>query len=384
MIAKSLRGIAAAFLIGTAAVAAATLSTVGVAEAAGVRSAVGKPLQEAIELAKAGKGSAALAKVKEAEGVSGLTAAEQQAIGQTKEYVATKTGNFSGGVTNATTAKAKFAADYNAGRYHDVIATDADLLRKYGAFDGQSQLIVAQAYYLSRDYSGAMRYLNGLGDSDAVLSLKMAVAAKLGDGGVQGDVAEKLVLKGQVKFWPYLLSAADNTHGLTDHQSLDIYRVRLLLGQMRSADDYSNATQLAILLGLPQEAAAIQQKGFDAKVLSGQRQQRLLDQAKTLAAQQVAQMPALVKQAQAAKTGDALVKLGEVYWASGHYDDAVTAIQSGIAKGVKDADDAQVRLGLAYMGQKKTSQALRAFNSVKADPKAKMDARLWSVYARTH
>ena len=70
MIANSMRGLAAALLIGTATVAAAGMSTVGVAQAAGVRSAVGKPLQEAISLAKAGNGSAALAKVQRGRSMS--------------------------------------------------------------------------------------------------------------------------------------------------------------------------------------------------------------------------------------------------------------------------------------------------------------------------
>lgn len=384
MISKSLRGIAAAFLIGTAAVSAISLSAAGVAEAAGVRPEVGKPLQDAIGLAKDGKGSAALAKVKQAEDVSNLTGAEKQAIAQTQEYVSAKTGNFSGGVTNATTAKAKFAADYNAGRYRDVVATDADLLKKYGVLDFQNQLVVAQAYYLMRDYSSALRYLNGLGDSDSVLSLKLNIASKLGDARTQSEVAERLVLKGQSKYWPYLLSAADNTPGLTDPQKFDIYRIRLLTGQMRNAEDYSEATQLAILLDLPQEGLAIQQKGFDDKLLSGERQQRLLDQAKKLAAAQAAQLPALVKKAQAGKTGDDLVKLGGIYRSMGRYDDAVGSIEAGIAKGVKNPDDAQVRLGWAYLGAKKTAQAMRAFNSVKSDEKARVDARLLSVYARSH
>lgn len=384
MISKSLRGIAAALLIGTAAVSAISLSAVGVAEAAGVRPEVGKPLQDAISLAKDGKGSAALAKVKQAENVSNLTSAEKQAIAQTQEYVSAKTGNFSGGVTNATTAKAKFAADYNAGRYRDVVATDADLLKKYGVLDFQNQLVVAQAYYLMRDYSSALRYLNGLGDSDSVLSLKLNIASKLGDARTQSEVAERLVLKGQSKYWPYLLSAADNTPGLSDPQKFDIYRIRLLTGQMRNAEDYSEATQLAILLDLPQEGLAIQQKGFDDKLLSGERQQRLLDQAKKLAAAQAAQLPALVKKAQAGKTGDDLVKLGGIYRSMGRYDDAVSSIEAGIAKGVKNPDDAQVRLGWAYLGAKKTAQAMRAFNSVKSDEKARVDARLLSVYARSH
>lgn len=384
MISKSLRGIATALLIGTAAVSAISLSAVGVAEAAGVRPEVGKPLQEAIGLAKDGKGSAALAKVKQAENVSNLTAAEKQTIAQTREYVSAKTGNFSGGVTNATTAKAKFAADYNAGRYRDVVSTDAELLKKYGSLDFQSQLIVAQAYYLLRDYSSALRYLNGLGDGDTVLSLKLNIASRLGDARTQSEVAERLVLKGQPRYWPYLLSAAGNTPGLTDPQRFDIYRIRLLTGQMRNAGDYSDATQLAILLDLPREGLAIQQKGFDGKLLSGERQQRLLDQAKKLTAAQAAQLPAFVKQAQAAKTGDALVKLGGIYRSMGRYDDAIGTIEAGIAKGVKDPDDAQIRLGLAYLDAKKTSQAMHAFNSVKSDAKAKMDARLWSVYVRSH
>jgi tetratricopeptide (TPR) repeat protein len=383
MIAKTLRGVAAAFLIGTAAVAVAGTATISVAQAAGVRPAVGNALKDAIALAKQGKSRAALAKIRQAESVKHLTATERRTIAKTKEYVQAKTGNFSGGVTNRAAAQAKFAADYNARRYRAVISTDAALLRKYGAFDFKSKLIVAQAYYLSGNYRGAIRYLNGLGDSDTVLSLKMAAAAKIGDTDAQRQAAERLVLKGQSKYWPYLLSAADNTRGLSDEETLGVFRIRFLTGHMRSADDYSNATQLAILLGLPQEGAAIEQKGFDDKVLSDQRQQRLLQQAKMRAAQQAKQMDQIAKQAHSAKTGDRLVKLGEIYWGIGRYQDAVDAVQAGLKRGVKDENHAQIVLGMAYTGLKQRSRAVRAFAKVKNDPKAQVVARLWSVYART-
>ena len=383
MISKSLRGIAVALLIGTSAVPLAMLSTASVAEAAGVRPQVGKPLQEAIALANAGKGSAAMEKVHEAERVPGLTAAEKQVISQTEQFVAVKTGDFSGGVTNATTAKAKFASDYNRRKYHDVVTTDQDYLKKYGVLDAQSQLIVAQAYTEMGDYKSALHVLDGLGNGDTVLSQKLYIAGKLGDTNAQRDAAEQLVLKGQAKYWPYLFIAADNTSGLTDPQRFDVYRLRLLTSNMRNADDYSNAAQLGMVLQLPQEAAAIEQKGFDAKVLSGARQQRLLDLVKAQATQQAAQLPALAKQAEAAKTGDALVHLGNVYSGIGRADDAVAAIEAGIKKGVKDPDDAQIRLGIAYMDAKKKPQALKAFAAVK-DTKAKVDARLWSIYVRSH
>jgi hypothetical protein len=382
MISNSLRGLAAALVIGTASVAAAGMATVGLAHAAGVRAAVGKPLQDAISLAKEHKGSAAMAKVHEAESVGGLTADERRLIDQTKQYVMVSTGDFSGGVTSATMAKAKFAADYNNHRYHDVVSTDVDLLKKFGAYDGQSQLLVAQAYYENGEYKTALNLLDGLGNGDQVISLKMAAAAKSGDSEMVAQSAESLVLKGQSKYWPYLFTAADNIHP-NDEGTLGVYRVRLLTGNMRNADDYSTATQIALVLGYPQEAAAIEQKGFDSKVLSDQRQQRLLDQAKQAAAQQAAQMPAIVKKAQAGKTGDDLIKLAEIDWGIGRYQDGVDAAQAGIKKGAKDPDIAQIALGMNYTGLKKSSQAAHAFAEVK-DPKAKAVARLWSVYARTH
>lgn len=382
MIANSLRGVAAAFLIGTATVAVASISTVGVAQAAGVRPAVGKPLQEAISLAKSGKGSAALAKVREAERVKKLTSTEKKAIAQTKQYVMVKTGNFSGGVTDATTAKAKFAADYRAGRYHEVVGKDAEYLRKYGVFDGHSKLIVAQAYYQSGNYKAAMRYLDTLGSSTQVVSLKLAVAAKLGDTAAQGRAAESLVLRGQSKYWPYLFAAADRTPGLSDESTLDIYRVRLLTGNMRNAEDYSVTTQIAIQLGYPQEGLRVQEQGFKDKILSGTRQERLLALAKKHAAAQAAKMPAMIKQANAAKTGDALVKIAEIQWGTGQYQDAKGSIDAALAKGVKDQDQAQMVLGMVETGLKKSSPAVRAFAKVK-DPKVKVVAHLWSVYART-
>src|SRR5271170_8530040 len=125
------RALAAALLITTATVAGATLVTTVSAEAA-VRVAVGKALNDAIADAKNGNGSGAMAKIHEAESVPNLTSAEQQVIEQTKNYVAAKTGAGGG----ATGCKAKFANDYNAGRYSSVVGDDADCLRKAGAMDG--------------------------------------------------------------------------------------------------------------------------------------------------------------------------------------------------------------------------------------------------------
>ena len=150
------------------------------------------------------------------------------------------------------------------------------MLRRFGVLDGQSQMVIAQAYYLSGNYNGAIHYLRammgGSGGTQQQLELLMNCASKVGDEDSVRTAAEHMILQGKPQYWVYLLGSADRTKGLTDHQTLDIYRLRLLTNSMRNADDYSLATQIAIQLGFPAEAQAIQQKGFDAKMLSGARQ----------------------------------------------------------------------------------------------------------------
>jgi len=60
--------------------------------------------------------------------------------------------------SGAAAAKAKFANDYNAAHFKDVIA-DGEMLRKFNELDPQSQLIIGQAYYKAADYPGCVKYI---------------------------------------------------------------------------------------------------------------------------------------------------------------------------------------------------------------------------------
>jgi hypothetical protein len=54
--------------------------------------------------------------------------------------------------------RAKFAQDYNAGKYRDAIA-DAAALQKLNALDPQTALVTAQAYYKAGDLAGCSKYI---------------------------------------------------------------------------------------------------------------------------------------------------------------------------------------------------------------------------------
>ena len=381
MIPKNLRAVATALLLGV--VTAVALSATP-ADAA-VRAAVGKPLQAAQAAAAAGNYSAAMADVHQAEAVGGLTAEEQKIVTQMRQYIETKSGG-SVGVSDSVGAQAKFDADYRAGRYSEVINGDSDLLRKFGGLNGSNMVIVAQAYYRMGSYKECAHYASdhtGLGQD--MLDIEMRCAYEAHDDATMRAAVEQLVAStGKAEYWARLLKLAEASKGLSDHQTLDINRIKLMTGSMSLDSDYFLLAALDIQFGLPSEAVNVVQKGFASKVLNGDRANRLLNLAKSSAAADLAALPKTVAAANGAKNGDLLVKLGEDYCGMGRYPDAVSTIQAGIAKGVSDADNAQVRLGQALYGAGQKDAALKAFAKAKSTPNSEMIGHLWTLYVKGH
>lgn len=384
-----LRGMALTLLLATGcAVTAMPFASIH-AEAAGVRPQVGKPLQAAIAAANRGNANDANAAVRQAESVGGLSATEEGAIAQTKAYIAAKTGNFAGGGGSATAAEAKFAADYSANRYSAVTGEDVELLKKYNAFTAQDQIVVAQAYYLSGRAAQAVAYLkplvSGAHPSQDALNLMQSAAYKAGDNDSLRFALERLVeYYPSQKSWGDLLQLAEGAKGLKDPQTLNLYRLRLRTGTMKTPDDYMTAAEMALEFGSAAEAADIVQKGLDAKVLSGDRATKLLNTAKAQAAADAPNFAKTQTTAAKARSGDDLVRLGEEMSGAGKAADAIGVIQQGIQKGPTDKGNAQIQLGLAYLTAGQKPAAISAFGAVPAtDTNNAMIARLWTIYARS-
>ena len=379
MIAKKLRAVATALVLGTAAMAVATIP----ADAA-VRAAVGKPLQEAQTLAASGNYAAAMNKVKAAESVGGLSAEESKIVKQMKDYLAAKSGG-SVGADTATGAAAKFQADWNARRYRDVIA-DEDVLRKAGTLNGTSQVVIAQAYEALGDYKGCVKYADSHAAAGAEMVKRgMLCAFKSGDDATALDLAIKLVAQSSTpENWDQLLKQAEHAKQLSDPQTLDIYRLKYLTGTIKGADEYFMLAQMLIAARDQTEASAVVDKGQQAHLLVDQRAQRLAGLAKQGAAQEAANINKDLAAAQKAPKGDDLIKVGEKLTGMARYADAVSAIQAGIAKGVTDPDNAQVRLAVALYGAKQKPAAINALEKANKTTNGKNIAKMWSLYIRQH
>jgi len=384
---------------------------VGLAQAQALRPEVGKPLQQAYDLIKAGKGKEALAKVREADNAANKTAAETLQIERMRAAAAQRAGD------NATAIQ----------------ALEAVYGKVSGGEQGQIAEQIAGAYAASRDNNRAAQwaqkaaaagnnsaslkqlqaYLQGAtGDYAAVAKESAAEVAaseragkrpdeadllrladalrRLNDNAGHAAVLEKLLFNYPKKdYWAIYLDRLARKSGFSDRLSLDLLRLRLATGTLDKADEYMEMSQLALQARLPAEGKAIVDKGFAAGVLGkgaeAERHKRLRDLAVKREAEAKDTIDQRAAGAAAEADGNELVQIGYAYVTMGQADKGIKLIEQGIAKGkLKRVEDAKLHLGLALLqGGKNKAKALQVLRSVQGNDGLSDLGKLWALYAST-
>jgi tetratricopeptide (TPR) repeat protein len=171
-----------------------------------------------------------------------------------------------------------------------------------------------------------------------------------------------------------------------DANTLMIYRVMHDTNSMNADTDYIEMAQLLGDKGLPGEAQMVLEKAMSSGVLKDEHKERttrLLNAMKTRADADKKGLPALEAEASKNPAGQLDTKLGEVYFGTGDYQNAVTAINRGIQKGgIKQLDEAYVYLGRSYAALKNYPDAKKAFVQLKTVPKISPRVlKLWELYS---
>jgi uncharacterized protein HemY len=173
-----------------------------------------------------------------------------------------------------------------------------------------------------------------------------------------------------------------------DHNLLMIYRIMYDTASMNAGTDYIEMAQLLGDAALPAEAQAVLEKAMSAGLINDQQKERttrLLNSFKTRAEADKKGQAQLDAEATKNPAGELDVKLGEVYFGSGDYQNAVTAITRGLQKQqIKHPDEAYVYLGRAQVALKNTAEAKKAFAGLKTVPNISPRVlKLWELYADT-
>jgi hypothetical protein len=381
------------------------------AQAQSVRPEVGKPLQQAADLLKAGKGKEALAKAREADAVSGKTPAEQLMIDRMKGAAAQRAGDNasaiqafeslfnSGKLSGAEQSQMAEQIAYAYSQQKDWPRTNQWVQKAQAAGSTSPQLKQLQAYAQSQS-----------GDYSAIAKEAQAAVAAAEQAGRKPDEGDLLRLADaqqrtnqtqaraatldkllayypKKEYWSILLGQLPRKSGFSDRFSLDLFRLRLATGNLTKTDDYMEMAQLALQAGYASEGKAVVEKGFASGALGtgaeGERHKRLRDLAVKAEGESKAAIEKEAQEAAAMKDGNALVHVGYTYVTMGQHDKGIPLIEQGIAKGgLKRPEDAKLRLGLALLQSgKNKSKAVQTLRSVQGNDGAADLGRLWAVYA---
>jgi len=284
----------------------------------------------------------------------------------------------------ATNKQDSKAIEYGKQASESGSATDEDLL------------IMAQLYYQQKDCKNSAVWGDkavasfkkaGQPPKEVLYQLKLQCASDANDtGAMKTGLYDLIRLTNKTSYWNNLIRL-ERQDERDDHNTLMIYRVMFDTNSMNADTDYIERAQLLGDAGLPGEAQAVLEKAMStAGVMKDEhkeRSTRLLNALKTRADADKKGLPALDAEAQKNAAGQLDVKLGEVYFGAGDYQNAATAISRGIGKGqVKQMDEAYVYLGRAQVALKNNAEAKQAFEKLKSVPNVSQRVlKLWELYS---
>jgi hypothetical protein len=382
----------------------------GIQAADSLRPEVGKPLQAAQELIKAQKYREALAKVGEADAVPNKTAYESFILERMRGAAAMGAGDpdtaakafsaviDSGKLSNEESLKLMLAvADtYARAKDYGKTVTWVQRYQKAGGTDPQAETLIAQSYYLNGDYASAAKELQGQFaaqekagriPTEEQYQLLASCYLKQNDKAGYASVLQQVVIHyPKQEYWADLLNQIQRKPGFSDRLSLDVYRLMLATGTLKTASDYMEMAQLALQAGYPTEAQKVIAQGYASKVLgTGQeaaRQQRLKDLADKQAKDDQKTLDTDVQTAQA-KDANAMVATGYNLILNGKTQQGLALMEQGLSKGnLKYPDEAKLHLGLAYLNSGDKAKALQTFKTVGGEDGSADLAKLWIAQSR--
>jgi len=257
--------------------------------------------------------------------------------------------------------------------------------------------ILSQIYFLQKDCKSSGQWADkaiaaarkaGETPKENLYQFKLQCASDSGDTpGMAATLVDLIRLTNKTTYWNTLLRI-ERQDERDDHNTLMLYRVMYDTGAMSAGSDYIEMAQLLGDSALPAEAQTVLEKAISSNLINDQQKERttrLLNSFKTRADSDKKGLPQLDAEAKKNPAGELDVKLGEVYYGVGDYQNAVTAINRGLQKGqVKHLDEAYVYLGRSQVALKDTADAKKAFAGLKTVPNISPRVlKLWELYSDT-
>jgi hypothetical protein len=364
----------------TAAVALSVAGLSAPALAQALSPDVGKPLQEASNLAKAGNLGAAMARVNAARSAAD-TAIERRKVAEMAAFVHTRGGRWAAAAQELQSigAPASQLAPlyYRAGDFGKAIA----LGKKMGGVQGQT--IVAQSYFRQGNFKGAAEVYQSLisryGAKEGWLQSLANVQYKMDDKKGYLATTERLIrIDPSPSRWRALL--IDLKGGQMPREAkLALFELMEQTGNINTPEYVQEYAKLAIVADQPAVAKRVIEAGLKSGTISSgdAMNTKLLEAATKRAA------AATASAAKAPRNGSGLLQAGHVAFGNGDYAKAASLYAASEKAGGATADQARVLGGIAQLRAGNKAAAKTMFGAVPDASGYKAVASLWSLYAST-
>jgi hypothetical protein len=369
---------------------------------------IAKEMMAAQKALQASQWAEALKNLDAAEAKGGLTEFDKKTILDFKGFANVRLGNLKAAQANyeaalatglyspedaARTTRTLFRLAAGAQEYTKAVGFGKTVVDN-GSANSDDYLIMTQSYYLLKDCKDAVVWADkaiafdrkaGEAPKENLFLFKLQCAADANDTPATVTALEDLIrLNGKPDYWNKLLRI-ERQEQKDDHSLLMIYRLMFDTNSMNAGSDYIEMAQLLGDAGLPGEAESVLEKGISSGQIpqeQRERSARLLNAIKARAESDKKGLAQFDAEATKNPAGELDVKLGEVYYGFGDYQNAVKAIQAGLQKGqIKHLDEAYVYLGRAEAALKNGAEARKAFLGLKPLPGANAQlVKLFDLY----
>jgi tetratricopeptide (TPR) repeat protein len=373
-----------------------------------VSAKVGKPLKKARELMAAKKWPEALVQTKEVAAIPDKTPSEEAIVNEMLAYIMMNLKDYAGA---AATYEKMLAANqfkpeevpkrqlslsqlYLSAKNYPKSIQYGEAYLKTNSADLEVLRQVGETYYLNNDFAKAETTAQTLVQTaqkknvtlkEEWLKLLLSAQYKQDKKSAIVQTLERLLTSyPSDQYWSNMFTYASDS-SFSDRQIMIYLRLLHERGLM-DTNEYIEMAELSLAVNSPGDAKAYLEEGFSkGKLGVGEqkaRETKLLNLAKQQAAEDIATLGSLEKEALAKPTGEALIKIGEAYLGHGQYRNAITAFEQGLKKGgIRNQDDIYINAGFAHLKLGEKDKAIKSFQSVPENSKLALMARLWTIHA---
>jgi len=372
---------------------------------------IAKEMTAAQKALQANQWAEALKNLEAAQAKSGLTPFDEKTIYYFQGFANIKLGNLKVAqaafekalATGAATAEDKtsitrtlFGIAASTGQYQKTIDYGKEMADA-GSATPNDLAIIAQSYFQLKDCKNSAVWVDkavaasrkaGEAPKENLFLFKLQCASDAGDNAAMIPVLNELIrLNNKSTYWNTLLRI-ERQDERDDRNTLMIYRIMYDTGSMNAGSDYIEMAQLLGDAALPAEAETVLEKAISSGLIKDEQKERttrLVNSFKTRADADKKGKAQLDAEDTKNPAGELDVKLGEVYYGFGDYQNAVTAINRGLGKGqIKHQDEAYVYLGRSQVALKNYADAKKAFAGLKNVPNISPRVlKLWELYSET-